>query len=336
MADRSKRGAIDWMTQHRVAPNLLMLILVLGGLFMSTRIKQAVFPEFEPNTVSAIDTFPGDAEQPRVSMRVWQRDVMDLVLYGDVSEHALRQAGEQLRDGLLQAPGVTAVELDGVESLSFAFDHGGPGGGASLSLRLSHRDTDTLRRASAALAQQLSGFASVAEVSDGYAEGKPQWSFKLTESARALGLSANDIASQVRNAFYGAEAFEQLRGRNEVAVRVWLGREGPASASDVAALMIRAPAGTYVPLAIPFRSYIQPAIIMIAIPFGGLTPMIFETSRQARFMIPMAISLGYGILFATAILLLLIPCLYLVVEDLKGLLAPAPREAPAVGGAEGA
>jgi multidrug efflux pump subunit AcrB len=40
--------------------------------------------------------------------------------------------------------------------------------------------------------------------------------------------------------------------------------------------------------------------------------MIFETSVQARFMIPMAISLGYGILAATTISLLLVPCLYLM------------------------
>ena len=49
--------------------------------------------------------------------------------------------------------------------------------------------------------------------------------------------------------------------------------------------------------------------------FGGLAPMIFETSRQARFLIPMALSLGYGIVFATFITLLLVPCLYLMIED---------------------
>jgi len=43
--------------------------------------------------------------------------------------------------------------------------------------------------------------------------------------------------------------------------------------------------------------------------------MIFETSRQARFMIPMAISLGFGILFATSITLVIVPCLYLMAED---------------------
>ena len=44
--------------------------------------------------------------------------------------------------------------------------------------------------------------------------------------------------------------------------------------------------------------------------------MIFETSRQARFMIPMALSLGFGILFATVITLILVPCLYLIIEDM--------------------
>ena len=44
--------------------------------------------------------------------------------------------------------------------------------------------------------------------------------------------------------------------------------------------------------------------------------MIFEQSRQARFLIPMAISLGFGILFATVIILVLVPCLYLMIDDL--------------------
>ena len=147
----------------------------------------------------------------------------------------------------------------------------------------------------------------------------------------------------------------------------------------------------YALLAIPFRSYVQPLIIMSAIPFGfvgavlghfvmgfelsiismmgiialsgvvvndslvlidaandyrreglgptdavvkagmrrmrpilltsfttffGLMPMIWETSPQARFLIPMAISLGFGVLFATVIVLLLVPALYIIVEDL--------------------
>jgi len=59
----------------------------------------------------------------------------------------------------------------------------------------------------------------------------------------------------------------------------------------------------------------RPVMLTTFTTFGGLTPMILERSMQARFMIPMAISLGFGILFATVITLLLVPCLYLLLED---------------------
>ena len=156
----------------------------------------------------------------------------------------------------------------------------------------------------------------------------------------------------------------------------------------------------YALLAIPFKSYIQPVIVMAAIPFGfigagfghlilghsismlsmcglvalagvvvndslvlvdyinnarrngsdsmtavvdggckrfrqivltsvttffGLTPIIFETSVQAQFLIPMAISLGFGILFTTGVALLLVPALYLIVEDARGFFLASKR-----------
>jgi len=61
----------------------------------------------------------------------------------------------------------------------------------------------------------------------------------------------------------------------------------------------------------------QPIMLTTLTTFGGLAPMIFETSRQARFMIPMAISLGFGILFATTITLVIVPCLYSIAEDIR-------------------
>ncbi len=51
----------------------------------------------------------------------------------------------------------------------------------------------------------------------------------------------------------------------------------------------------------------------------GLLPILLETSLQAKFLIPMVISLATGIIFATLIILLLVPCLVIVVEDLKNL-----------------
>ncbi len=63
----------------------------------------------------------------------------------------------------------------------------------------------------------------------------------------------------------------------------------------------------------------RPILLTSLTTFFGLTPMILETSVQAQFLIPMAISLGFGILFATFITLLIIPAFYLVVEDLKSI-----------------
>lgn len=54
--------------------------------------------------------------------------------------------------------------------------------------------------------------------------------------------------------------------------------------------------------------------------FFGLLPLIFESSTQAQFLIPMAVSLGFGILFATAVTLILIPVNYLVLEDIRAFL----------------
>jgi len=63
----------------------------------------------------------------------------------------------------------------------------------------------------------------------------------------------------------------------------------------------------------------RPILLTTLTTFGGLAPIILETSRQARFLIPMAISLGFGILFATAIILIIVPCFYMMVEDIKSL-----------------
>jgi multidrug efflux pump subunit AcrB len=62
------------------------------------------------------------------------------------------------------------------------------------------------------------------------------------------------------------------------------------------------------------------AIILTSLTtFAGLTPMILERSLQAQFLIPMAVSLGFGVLFATVITLLLVPCGYMILEDVHSL-----------------
>ncbi|MBU1162665.1 MAG: efflux RND transporter permease subunit, partial [Proteobacteria bacterium] len=380
--------------------------------------------------------------------------------------------------------------IPGLEYIKFESDAGGPGSGAALSVELRHQKMDLLERASSDMAEALSFYPNAKDIDDGFSPGKQQIDFKIKPEARSLGLEANEVARQVRHAFYGAEALRQQRGRNEVKVLVRFPRQERISEYSLEEMILQTPKGTEIPLrdavyisrgrsytdinrrngqrivtvtadvsprsqagqilnsikaeilpelqqkypglaysfeghqadqkesmqsltrgllmamiviyamlAVPLNSYIQPLIIMIAIPFGivgavighlimgyslsilsmfgvvalsgvvvndslvlidfanrrrlagmapieaihasgihrfrpiilttlttfgGLAPMIFETSRQARFLIPMALSLGFGVVFATLITLILVPSFYMIIEDIKPKTAKAP------------
>ena len=176
-------GAIGWMVHNRVTPNILMMVFLLGGLLLSSRIKKEVFPEFDLDIVAVqvaypgaspaeveqgivlaveeavrgldgveevnatasegfamvsveliegadrqkvyqdiqqeidrIRTFPEDAEEPQVSLVARRRGVLTLQLYGEVSEWALRDLAEQVRDRLLQDSGITQIDLQGARN----------------------------------------------------------------------------------------------------------------------------------------------------------------------------------------------------------------------------
>lgn len=379
-------------------------------------------------------------------------------------------------------------EIPDAEKISFRSDFGGPGSGADLTVELSHQNMDVLKAASSELADEVSKFEMASDIEDGFVEGKDQFDVYLKPRAYFLGLTAATVARELRSRYYGLEALKQLRGKNEVTVRVRLDEKARKSLHYFNNMKINTPSGVEVPLneiarvekgkaytsinrrngnrvvtvtaniepqsrtveivnsletdllpglmakypglsysfegkqsdlqesvgslmeglglallaiyvilAIPFKSYMQPLIIMCSIPFGvvgavyghlllgyslslmslfgivalagvvvnsslvlidyanrlrrnknytpysaiiesslsrfrpvflttfttffGLMPMIFETSRQARFLIPMAISLGFGILFAILITLLFVPSLYVILEDLKNFLS---------------
>lgn len=76
----------------------------------------------------------------------------------------------------------------------------------------------------------------------------------------------------------------------------------------------------------------RPILLTSLTTFAGLTPLLLEKSVQAKFLVPMAISLGFGVMFATFITLFLVPCGYVVLEDLKRtwnwLYGKSPSEAP--------
>ncbi len=60
----------------------------------------------------------------------------------------------------------------------------------------------------------------------------------------------------------------------------------------------------------------RPILLTSLTTFAGLTPLLLEKSMQARFLIPMAVSLAFGVLFATLITLILVPAAYIVLDDI--------------------
>ena len=62
---------------------------------------------------------------------------------------------------------------------------------------------------------------------------------------------------------------------------------------------------------------VRPVILTSLTTFFGLMPIILERSNQAQWLVPMALSLGFGVLFVTGIALILVPCTYMMVDDLK-------------------
>ena len=63
----------------------------------------------------------------------------------------------------------------------------------------------------------------------------------------------------------------------------------------------------------------RPILLTSVTTFVGLFPLLIEKSVQAKFLVPMAISLAFGVLFATLITLILVPTSYMVIEDIKGI-----------------
>ncbi len=357
--------------------------------------------------------------------------------------------------------------------------------GEPVSVEVSAPTADKLERSVDAVRDSLDRFAGVFDIKSDQDQGKREVELGLKPAARSLGLTLNDLAGQVRAAFFGAESYRLQRGQNEVRVYTRLPDDERNAIADLNEYRIRTPAGADVPLeevatvaldyapsqinrqdgrrvitltadvdpavttgnevtgalndrvlpniqraipgmtyqfggqqrqqrkaqssliigfllalfaiyallAIPFRSYLQPFVIMSTIPFAwigaiighllldislgllsifgivglsgvivndalvmldfaneerakgrnwpdalvragqmrfrpilltslttflGLFPIIIEQSVQAQFLIPMAVSLGVGILFGTGVLMMIVPSLAMLQDRALG------------------
>ena len=134
-----------------------------------------------------------------------------------------------------------------VQSLSFASDlitFGDP-----VEIVLSHPDVDRLGAAADSVVNGLRGLNGVFDVRSDHAPGVREIRLELRREARMLGLTVEDVARQVRAAFFGAEAVRIQRGREEVNVYVRLPAAERDAVSDIESYVVRTPRGAEVPLA---------------------------------------------------------------------------------------
>ena len=61
----------------------------------------------------------------------------------------------------------------------------------------------------------------------------------------------------------------------------------------------------------------RPILLTTITTFLGISPLIFFATGQTAFLSPMAVSLGFGLVFATALILLTLPCFYLIADDAR-------------------
>ena len=405
-------------------------------------------------------------------------DVAEVVLYLTPFFERGEMSSADIRDRWREKVGTIADAIE-LTFVSDAFS-----AGDAISYRLEGRNEENLKQASSQLREELMLYPGVFDVSDSFRAGKQEVQIQILDQGKTLGLTLNDIATQVRQAFYGAESQRIQRGTDDVRVMVRYPEEERQSLGNLEDLLIRTPSGAEVPflsiadytlgssyssinrqngrrvitvrgdldrtvvtpeeirreiiakykniwerdldvelvvggegeqqadslsellttfpiammvifalLAIPLKSYVQPLIIMSVIPFGaigavfghfimgadlvffsilgiialsgvvvnaslvlvisinrlreegmgmveavsragmmrfrpivltsvttfiGLVPLMVTANPATFFIIPMAISLAYGVLFATVITLFLIPSLYVMLHDFKG------------------
>ena len=93
-------------------------------------------------------------------------------------------------------------------------------GGDALALQLKGRDIEQLKRAALYLRTELARYPGVMDLTDSFRAGKQEVKLDILPEAKPLGLTLNDLARQVRQAFYGEEAQRIQRGTDDVRVMV--------------------------------------------------------------------------------------------------------------------
>jgi multidrug efflux pump subunit AcrB len=137
-------------------------------------------------------------------------------------------------------------ELPGVKQLGFSAATG-PGGGAAISIQLIGASVDQVGRASQELTRRMNTYEGLYDIRNTFERGRPEIKLNVKPEAEALGITLQDLASQVRAGFYGTEVQRIQRGQDEVKVMVRFPKDERDSVGYLDNMKIRTPAGGRVP-----------------------------------------------------------------------------------------
>ncbi len=139
-------------------------------------------------------------------------------------------------------------ELPGARGLRIGGAGGGPGGdGPDISFQLVGNDLTQLQTAAAALESRIRGYEGTYDVRNSFEGGIRELQLEILPEAEVLGLSQQDLARQVRQAFFGDEVQRIQRGQDDVRVMVRYPREQRTSEGYLETMRIRAADGSEVP-----------------------------------------------------------------------------------------
>jgi multidrug efflux pump subunit AcrB len=156
------------------------------------------------------------------------------------------EMGVSIRD-LEQAWRAEVGELPGVRALRIG-GAGGPGGdGPDLSFQLVGSDLGQLEEAAAAVEAQIRSYTGTFDIRNSFDGGTRELQLEILPEAEILGLSQQDLARQVRQAFFGEEVQRIQRGQDDVRVMVRYPQEQRSSEGYLENMRIRTPGGEAVP-----------------------------------------------------------------------------------------
>lgn len=265
---------LRWSVQNRY----IMVVLFTGGLmiisawFMSDRIAFSWYPQIPSDRVTARLTMPADAstEQTILISKHIEAAGIDAInelsslkdLYSRSISVGINQATrsnitfelvDEKRRDFDQNQFVTLWrDKVGIvsQAQSLTFDHlVGFGGGTGVSVDMRHASNKILETAAQELAATMKTIEGLVDINDGLTQGKKQLKYTLTEEAKSLGLTENELGRQLRAAFFGAEAVRLLRDSEQVKVMIRLPASERNSLSDLENFIVRTPSGIELTLA---------------------------------------------------------------------------------------